>query len=127
VGCRQFRRCPEVETCGPNVGIVLSQLASAKERLHGDALAEALAWARDLLKPVAGQVTGIRETCIVQWRFDAPSMWRGTPDNPRVLKLIKCIISTRFRKDSIIASRTLDLSAGADTKDRDWGAVLAGG
>ena len=62
-------------------------------------------------------VRGIRDTCIVQWSFEDSSMWRGPPDNARVVKIAKSIISGQFRRDSVIASRTLDMSRAGDAKD----------
>jgi len=105
--------------CGERPEQVLNHVASVREHLSGGSRADAMAWAQDLLKPelANSKVTGVRETCIVQWRFDDNSMWRGVPDNPRVVKLAKSIINTRFRKDSVIASRTLDMSLPADAKD----------
>ena len=38
-------------------------------------------------------------------------MWRGPPDNNRVLRFAKSIISSRLRKDTCISSRALDMSA----------------
>jgi hypothetical protein len=55
---------------------------------------------------------GVHPTCVVQWRYDSSSMWRGPPDNVRVLRLVRSILSSRFRADSVVASRTLDMSAG---------------
>ena len=38
-------------------------------------------------------------------------MWRGVPDNRRTLRFAKSMINTGFRKDSVIAARSLDLSS----------------
>ena len=96
----------------------LKEISRLREVVFGDTEADAKTFAQHVLRPEVGKTLGLRDTCIVQWRFDAPSMWRGVPDNPRVLKLARSIISSRFRKDSVVASRTLDLSKSADAKDR---------
>ena len=95
----------------------MTQLTSVKERISGDAIQDAMAWCKHMLKAETEQVRGIRETCIVQWSFDDSSMWRGPPDNARIVKIAKSIICTKFRKDSVIASRTLDMSKGMYAKD----------
>ena len=94
---------------------VLREICAVREALFGDAEQEAKTWAADALKAEHSKVIGVRDTCIAQWRFDEASMWRGVPDNPRVLKLARSIISTR--KDSVVASRTLDMSKSPDATD----------
>lgn len=89
---------------------VLSHLSGVKAALHAMPEDAALTWAKELLQPGEERVLGIRSTCIVQWRLDDDSLWRGPPDNTRVLRFAKSIISSRFRQDSRIASRTLDMS-----------------
>ena len=91
--------------------VVLSQLATIKAALHCIADDAAMHWAREVLSPASERVLGIRPTCIVQWRLGLDSMWRGPPDTVRVLRFARSIISSRFRKDSCIASRTLDMDA----------------
>ena len=95
---------------------VLREISRLREVVFGDTEADAKTYAQHVLRADSGKTLGLRDTCIVQWRFDAPSMWRGVPDNPRVLKLARSILSSRFRKDSVVASRTLDLSKAADAK-----------
>ena len=97
--------------------IIVEQLTSVKERISGDTRFDAVAWSKHLLKPETDQIRGIRETCIVQWSFDDLSMWRGPPDNARILKIAKSIICGKFRRDSVIASRTLDMSKAVDAQD----------
>lgn len=96
----------------------VTDIARVRMAAFGDSEAEAKAFALQLLRPEAGKILGLRDTCILQWRFDEASMWRGVPDNPRVLKLARSILSSRFRKDSVIASRTLDLSKTPDAQER---------
>jgi len=96
----------------------VKDIARVRMAAFGDTEAEAKAFALQLLRPEVGKTLGLRDTCILQWRFDEPSMWRGMPDNPRVLKLARSILSSRFRKDSVIASRTLDLSKTPDAQER---------
>lgn len=100
-----------------NVDLVLHELASVKQQLSGLPEPAALRWAKELLQPKGAKVLGVMPTCILQWRFDEPSMWRGIPDNQRVLRLCKSIVSSRFRADSCIASRTLDMSCTAQDQD----------
>jgi hypothetical protein len=97
--------------------IILEQLASVKERISGDSAQDAMAWSKHMLKAETQQVRGIRDTCIVQWSFDDSSMWRGPPDNARIVKIAKSIICSKFRRDSVIASRTLDMSKAVDAED----------
>jgi hypothetical protein len=97
--------------------LILSQLAAVKERISGDAAQDAMTWAKHVLKAETNPVRGIRDTCIMQWSFDDRSMWRGPPDNARVIKIAKSIICTKFRRDSVIASRTLDMSKAPDAQD----------
>ena len=96
----------------------VKDIARVRMAAFGDTEAEAKAFALQLLRPEVGKTLGPRDTCILQWRFDDTSMWRGMPDNPRVLKLARSILSSRFRKDSVIASRTLDLSKTPDAQER---------
>ena len=92
---------------------VLQDLMLVKQHLAGCTEQEAIAWAKDLLKAKDPKMLGMHFTCIVQWRFDAASMWRGLPDNTRVLKFCRSIISSRFRQDACIAARSLDMSTKA--------------
>ena len=45
------------------------------------------------------------------------SMWRGTPGNPLIAKLMRSIISSGFRGNSVVESRTLHLRASEDMPD----------
>ena len=75
-------------------------------------LAEAQHFVQHALAPTVGEVTGLRTTTPMHWSYDRASMWRGDPDNRRVLKLARSIISSGFSAtDGAIASRTLSLSA----------------
>jgi hypothetical protein len=91
--------------------VILNQLVHSKMAIHAVPEDEARKWALHLLRPREEQMLGLHPTCIVQWRLDDDSMWRGPPDNTRVLRFARSIISSRFRKDSCIASRTLDMSS----------------
>lgn len=95
----------------------VKEITRVREAAFGDAEVQAKAFALHTLRPDVVKTLGLRDTCILQWRFDEASMWRGVPDNPRILKLARSIISSRFRKDSVVASRTLDLTKAADAKD----------
>lgn len=91
----------------------LQDLASVKQHLTGSTEQEAISWAKDLLRAKDAKMLGMSTTCIMQWRFDEASMWRGPPDNARILKFCRSIISSRFRPDACIAARSLDMSAKA--------------
>jgi len=97
---------------GDKPDIVMGHMVSAKMAIHSVAEDEARRWVQDLLQP-RETAPGIHATCIVQWRLDEESMWRGPPDNARVLRLAGCIIKSGFRKDSCIISRTHNVSATA--------------
>ena len=56
---------------------VLQDLMLVKQRLAGYTEQEAIAWAKDLLRAKDPKMLGMHATCIVQWRFDEASMWRG--------------------------------------------------
>ena len=55
----------------------------------------------------------VRTTAIHQWRFDEASLWRGSSDNDKIIKIARSIISTGFHNDEPIMSRTLTLGTQA--------------
>ena len=70
------------------------------------------------LAPKEGEVSGLMPTTPLHWNYASESMWRGDPDNRRVLKLGRSIISSCFNEsDGAIASRTLCLSASHGKED----------
>jgi hypothetical protein len=89
---------------------VLEDLICVRQHLTGASEQEARDWAKDLLQARGSKVLGMHTTCIVQWRFDDASMWRGPPDNIRILRFCRSIVSTCFRQDACIAARSLDMS-----------------
>ncbi len=55
---------------------------------------------------------GLRPTCVMSWSYDDDSMWRGPPENRRLLRLARAIVSSGFLPSSVISSRTLEVSGG---------------
>ena len=101
--------------CQADPGLEVKHVAVVFERLRGTSAREAIAWAAHLLRQRPEEkLSGILDTAVLQWRFDDASLWRGHPDNPRVAKIAKSIIGNRFRRDSIIASRTLSMKLPQD-------------
>lgn len=100
------------QTLGWTADVVLGQMRDLHLHMYGSTPREAEQFALELLKPPTecpDVVVGMRTTAVVQWSFEEASFWRGLPDNQRVLRFAKSIISTRFREDCAIASRTLSL------------------
>ena len=89
--------------------VALEHLARVRSKVSGLHLDAAMRWAGEILKPKE-TLQDIMSTCILQWRFDKDTFWRGVPDNPRIIRLAKNILTASFRKDSIVASRSFDLS-----------------
>jgi hypothetical protein len=90
---------------------VLLDLLSVRQNLTGCTEQEGIAWAKALLIAKEPKMLGMHKTCVVQWRFDEPSLWRGPPDNARLARFCRSIISSGFRMDQSIAARSLDMSA----------------
>jgi hypothetical protein len=107
------------QTFWNNPSATVGHLINVKMPLHAKDVDEATTWALRLLKPCGTHMLGPHPTCVVQWRLDIGSMWRGQPDSRRVLRLVKNIISSGFSKDSCVTSRTLDMSGtgGRDGAD----------
>lgn len=57
--------------------------------------------------PAAAVVHGQFDTCLLQWSYDARTMWRGAPQNPNVFRIAKSIIAVGFRKDCPCACRCI--------------------
>jgi hypothetical protein len=98
-----------------NVDKTLGEVALVMQRLKGLDANEAERAAKSLLAGNDGKLSGLRHTCVVQFRFDDESFWRGPPDNLRLSRFIKSIVCTRFRADASIASRTLELTGDVAT------------
>ena len=67
--------------------------------------------ARSILKAGSSNEHGSRTTCILQWRFDDDSLWRGPSDNKKVARLARSMACSGFHEDEPICARTFDLSA----------------
>ncbi len=98
------KRC-NMEGLLSDVGTVLSivdQLTDAEVSSKLDAT----------LAPLQGKTDGLHKTSALSWSYDDESMWRGPPENRRVMRLARAIVTTGFRPDSVISSRTLEVSTG---------------
>ncbi len=73
---------------------------------------DAEAKARQVLQPGSPNFTGSRETCIMCWNFEDKSLWRGLSDNKKIVRLARSMVSSGFKPDEPIRSRTFDLSSG---------------
>ena len=49
--------------------------------------------------------------CILSWSFTDESLWRGLTDNKKIIRLARSMLTTGFRQDEPINSRTFDLTA----------------
>ena len=73
--------------------------------------------AKDMYQPTDAGITmeGVKSNfgpCIFTYANE--SMWRGTPGNPLVAKLMRSIVSSGFRGTSVVESRTLHLRPSED-------------
>jgi hypothetical protein len=82
----------------------LAELTTVLQKVRGLDEQEAIRVAKALLHGHPGKLNGVHSACILQWRFDAESFWRGPPENLRLVRFIKSMISTRFRADATVAS-----------------------
>ncbi len=73
--------------------------------------------AMDVLKPGSSHFTGSRNTCILQWSFKPESFWRGPSDNKKIIRLSRSMVTSGFKRDEPIRSRTFNLSADGDGED----------
>ena len=67
--------------------------------------------ARELMQPGEPNYTGTRDTCILMWNFEGPSLWRGLSDNKKIVRLARSMIAGGYKRDEPIRSRTFDLSS----------------
>jgi hypothetical protein len=65
------------------------------------------------MAPGPATASGTLTTTPLSWRYDDESLWRGPPDNRKVIKLARSIVITGFRQSDPLTSRTLDLSPRA--------------
>ena len=93
-----------------NLDPLLDQVASVRSQVSGTSEEAGREWATKLLEPRGSPLLGLHETSVLHWRYDDESMWRGSPDNPRVVRLARSMITSGFREDSVVAARSLDLS-----------------
>ncbi len=54
---------------------------------------------------------GSRPTCPLSWSFRDESLWRGMSDNKKLIRLSRSMVTTGYRQDEPINSRTFDLTA----------------
>ena len=79
--------------------------AMGKTELEADTITASL------FEGKAGDLNGVHHLCPSMFAFGDASLWRGKPPNGTIRKLAKSIISSGFRQDSVISSRTLDITA----------------
>ncbi len=79
---------------------------------------EATEFTTALFQGRMGNEDGLRWLCPSLFSYRNDSLWRGPPANGTVRKLAKSMIGSGFRKDSCIASRTLDLNAAQGSGDQ---------
>lgn len=79
-------------------------------------------WAASRLDANLKDPVGVLHTCPFHWSFQPDSFWRGVPDNPRLARIARSILTTGFRPDSVIASRTLKADSPFSLKFGDGSA-----
>lgn len=57
---------------------------------------QAYAQAQEILRPKRGVMSGAATTCILQWRFDSESLWRGISDNTKLARLARSMLRGGF-------------------------------
>ena len=67
--------------------------------------------AQQILEAGPPYFTGARNVCILSWSFEDESLWRGLSDNKKVIGLARSMVTTGYRQDEPIKSRTFDLTA----------------
>ena len=67
--------------------------------------------AQKILEAGPPDFTGTRPVCILSWSFEDESLWRGLSDNKKIIRLARSMVTTGYRQDEPINSRTFDLSA----------------
>ena len=67
--------------------------------------------AQSILAAGPPDFVGTRTTCILSWSFDNESLWRGLSDNKKIIRLARSMVTSGYREDEPINSRTLDLTA----------------
>ena len=72
---------------------------------------QAHARARDILKPGPPSFQGTWHTCPLSWSFADESLWRGMSDNKKIIRLSRSMVTSGYRQDEPINSRTFDLNA----------------
>ena len=102
--------------CGARVcylaGRLQQVLANAAARAMGPGSGEddALSLATEALAPKPPGETACT-TCVYQWRYDDGSLWNGYPDNSKLARLARSMLSVGFKQDEPINARDLDLTA----------------
>ena len=87
-------------------------LANAAARAMGPGFGEddALRLATEALAPKPPEESTCT-TCVYQWRYDDGSLWNGYPDNSKLARLARSMLSVGFKQDEPINARDLDLTA----------------
>ena len=67
--------------------------------------------AREILAPGVAIFEGTLFTCPLSWSYADESLWRGLSDNKKIVRLARSMVTTGYRQDEPINSRTFDLTA----------------
>ncbi len=94
----------------PNGDEAMEEVSFACQMAFACTPAEADARAAEILKPGPSVVEGTRATCVLQWRWDNDSLWRGLSDNKKIARLARSMVSSGFHDDEPIRARSFDLS-----------------
>ena len=71
---------------------------------------EAHVRAQKILEAAPPDFTGTQPVCILSWSFEDESLWRGLSDNKKNIRLARSMVTSGYRQDEPINSRTFDLS-----------------
>jgi hypothetical protein len=104
-------RAYEITYCGIERMGALKEIHEKVLQATGMPEAAASHYTATLFEGQHQDIDGLRRMCPSMFSFGEHSLWRGYPSNGNVRKLAKSIVSSGFRQDSVIASRTLDLLA----------------
>ena len=69
---------------------------------------EAQKLAEEILKPGSADFLGSRDACILSFSFEDESLWRGPSDNKKLIRLARNMVTSGYKRDEPIRSRTFD-------------------
>jgi hypothetical protein len=89
----------------------VAEIAYAAQVAYDLTYDEAHVQAQQILEAGPPDFTGARNVCILSWSVEDESLWRGLSDNNKVIRLARSMVTTGYRQDEPINSRTFDLTA----------------